>query len=269
MDTFGFTKKKFLLQCYENQQKHIIKWLSRFYNKLTTNRVNKVSLDYFTEQYNQLLSWIGMQAFTRPESNTTRLWIEAVSDRIHFHRLCTGKPMRDYDLFEKAQTQDSDFSCDSIDINCHIALDSIRSLFNIGSIFRTCEAAGFNSIILGNTPGKEHPGVQKTAMGAHKWIGQEKTNDLAQNLLDKKEAGFQIVGVETMKGSLAFNDFAWQKKTILVFGNEEYGISSHVMAVCDEIVHIPMFGRKNSLNIANAVSVLCFYVAGCLRATQT
>jgi tRNA G18 (ribose-2'-O)-methylase SpoU len=206
-----------------------------------------------------------MQAFTRPESNTTRLWIEAVSDRIHFHRLCTGKPMRDYDLLEKVQTQDLDFSCDSIDINCHIALDSIRSLFNIGSIFRTCEAAGFNSIILGNTPGKEHPGIQKTAMGAHKWIGEEKTNDLAQNLLDKKKVGFQIVGVETMEGSLAFNDFAWQKKTILVFGNEEYGISSHVMAVCDEIVHIPMFGRKNSLNIANAVSVICFHVAECFN----
>ena len=86
-------------------------------------------------------------------------------------------------------------------------------------------------------------------------------------MLDKKEAGFQIVGVETMESSLAFNDFAWQKKTILVFGNEEYGISSHVMAVCDEIVHIPMFGRKNSLNIANAVSVICFHVAGCLKLT--
>ncbi|MEN8210335.1 MAG: hypothetical protein ABFR31_01340, partial [Thermodesulfobacteriota bacterium] len=72
MDTFGFTQKKFLSQSYENQQKHIIKWLSRFYNQLTTNRVNKVSLDYFTEQYNQVLSWIGMQAFIRPEADITR-----------------------------------------------------------------------------------------------------------------------------------------------------------------------------------------------------
>ncbi|MEN8212503.1 MAG: TrmH family RNA methyltransferase [Thermodesulfobacteriota bacterium] len=265
MDTFGFTQKKFLSQSYENRQKHIIQWLSGFYNKLTTNRVNKVSLDYFTEQYNQVLSWIGMQAFIRPEADITRLWIEAVSDRVHFHRSCTGKPIRDYDLLEKIQTRDSEYSRDSMNINCHIALDGMRSLFNTGSIFRTCEAAGFNSIILGNTQGKEHPGVQKTAMGAHKWIEQEKTSDLAQNLLDKKENGFQIVGVETMEGSFAFNDFAWQRKTILVFGNEEYGISSHVMAVCDEIVHIPMFGRKNSLNVANAVSVICFHIAGCLN----
>ncbi len=265
MDTFGFTKKKFLSQSYENRQRHIIKWLSSFYQILTANRVSQKTLIFFTEQYNQILSWTEMEPFSRPESNTTRLWIETVSDQIHFHRTCTGKPIRDYDLLGKIQTMDSKIPYDPIDINCHIALDGMRSLFNIGSIFRTCEAAGFNSIILGNTPGKEHPNVQKTAMGAHKWIDQIKTDDLAQTLLDKREEGFQIIGVETVEGSLAFKDISWQKKTIVVFGNEEYGISSHVMAVCDQFANIPMFGRKNSLNVANAVSVICFHIAGHLR----
>ncbi|MCP4671788.1 MAG: RNA methyltransferase [Desulfobacula sp.] len=265
MDTFGFTKKKFLSKSHENRQRHIIKWLSSFYQVLTANRVNEKSLAFFTDQYNQILNWTGMQTFIRPESNTTRLWIEAVSDQIHFHRTCTGQKVRDYDLIEKIQTKDSSFPDNQIDINCHLALDGMRSLFNVGSIFRTCEAAGFNSIILGSTPGKEHPGVQKTAMGAHKWIDQVKTDDLAQTLLDKKAKGFQIIGVETVNNCLPYHDHAWQKKTIVVFGNEEYGISSHVMATCDQFVHIPMFGRKNSLNVANAVAVVCCHITGYLR----
>ncbi len=202
-----------------------------------------------------------MKPFIRPESNTTRLWIECISDRIQFHRSAIGKPVRDPDLLETVQTQDSSLSCRQPGFNCHLALDGLRSLFNVGSIFRTCDAAGFASIILGNTPGKEHPGVQKTAMGAHQWVDQEKTKDLAQTLVEKKEKGYKIIGVDTIKEALPFYAMPWEDNTILVFGNEEYGISSHVRATCDSFVHIPMHGRKNSLNIANAVAVICFQVA--------
>ena len=205
-----------------------------------------------------------MDPFIKPESNNTRLWIEAISDRIHYHRSALGHTCRDHDLFEKVQIDDSPLSCNQTDFNCHVALDGLRSLFNVGSIFRTCEAAGFKSVILGNTLGKEHPGVQKTAMGAQKWIKQEKTDDLAQTLLEKKEKGFKIFGVETIEGARPFYDIAWKEKTIVVFGNEEYGISSHVMETCDKFIHIPMFGRKNSLNVANAVAVICFQIAGSL-----
>ncbi len=265
MDTFGFTKKKLLSLCLENQHRHIIIWLSAFYQKLTTNRINQASLELFTHQYNQILSWTKMKPFIKPDSNNTRIWIETISNQIHFHRSATGRIFRDHDLLEKIQTNDlCKKSYNQIDFHCHIALDGLRSLFNVGSIFRTCEAAGFNSIILGNTQGKEHPGVQKTAMGAHKWIEQEKTADLAQTLLEKKGKGFQIVGVETIEGARPFYEVSWKRKTIVVFGNEEYGISSHVMATCDKFVHIPMYGKKNSINVANAVSVICFHIAGSL-----
>ncbi|MBW2655233.1 MAG: RNA methyltransferase [Deltaproteobacteria bacterium] len=264
MDTFGFTKKKLMSLCPETQNKHMITWLSGFYQKLTTNRVNQASLDLFTRQYNDILNWTGMRPFIKPDSTTARVWIETISDRIHFHRSATGGIVRDHDLFEKVQTNDLPLSCHPTDFNCHVALDGLRSLFNVGSIFRTCEAAGFNSIILGNIPGKEHPGVQKTAMGAHKWVEQEKSTDLAQTLLAKKKNGFRIIGVETIEEARPFYDIAWEKKTIIVFGNEEYGISSHVMEACDGFTHIPMFGKKNSINVANAVSVICFHVAGSL-----
>ena len=261
MDAFEFTKKKLISLCPETRNKHIIKWLSGFYQKLTTNHVNPASLDLFSRQYNEVLNWVGMKAFIKPESHTTRVWIESISDQIHFHRRAMGISLRDHDLFNNVQTDDNPAPLQHPMLNCHLALDGIRSLFNVGSIFRTCDAAGFSSIILGNTLGKEHPAVKKTAMGAQEWVEQEKTQDLAQTLLEKKKQGFWIIGVDTIKGSLPFYDMAWQNKTILVFGNEEYGISSHVRRTCDTFVHIPMHGKKNSLNVANAAAVICFKVA--------
>jgi len=264
MDTFGFTKKKLLTLSSQNQNRHIITWLSEFYQKLMTNRVNKERLDLFTHQYNEILKWVEMAPFVKPESNDTREWIEIISDQIHYHRSVAGGTVRDYDLLEKIQTNDLFLSSSQTDFHCHVALDGIRSLFNVGSIFRTCEAAGFKSIILGNTLGKEHPNVRKTAMGAHKWVEQEKTDDLAQTLVAKKKKGFKVIGVETIKDARPYNDMSWEENTIVVFGNEEYGISKHVRQICDKFIYIPMFGKKNSINVANAVTVICFQIAGSL-----
>jgi tRNA G18 (ribose-2'-O)-methylase SpoU len=277
MDTFGFTKKKLTSLSPETRHKHMVRHLTGFYQRLTTNRVNPASLDLFARQYNQILNWAKMTPFARPGSDHTRLWIEAISDRIHYHRGATGAAVRDHDLTVRVHTRDQpDHGANDTPgaasprsqrpalpsgRRCHVALDGLRSLFNVGSIFRTCEAAGFGSIILGNVPGKEHPGVQKTAMGAQEWMDQETTDDLAKTLLEKKETGFHIIGVETVKNARPFYDMPWQGDIILVFGNEEYGISSHVLSACDEVVYIPMFGRKNSINVANAVAVVCFHVA--------
>ncbi len=266
MDTFGFTQKKFLSLSFENQHKHLMPWLSGYYQKLTTNRIEKISVDLFSTQYNQILSWAGMEPFVPPHSYEIKIWLERLSDAIHYHRCELGLSCKDHDLLEKVTTQDRSKSQEHLD--CHMALDGLRSLFNVGSIFRTCEAAGFASIILGNTPGKEHPNVQKTAMGSHQWVEQEKTCDLAQTLSQKKEKGYQIIGVETIKGACAFDEFSWQPQSIVVLGNEEYGVSSHVMKTCDEFVYIPMFGKKNSINVANAAAIICFQIARALALSK-
>jgi len=261
MDSFLFTKQKFLSLSTENQNRQIVNWLSGFYHKLTTNRMGRASLELFTRQYNEILNWGGMDPFIEPGAKTTRSWIECISDRIHLHRSATEYVLRDYDLLEPVQSEDAFLPMVPTNINCHIALDGVRSLFNVGSIFRVCEAAGFKSVILGNTLGKDHPRVKKTAMGTEKWVEQEITADLAGCLSEKRKAGFRIIGIETIRHSCPFNTYSWQKDTIVVFGNEEYGISSHVMETCDDFVHIPMFGRKNSINIATAASVICFHMA--------
>ena len=242
----------------------MVEWLSGFYQKLTTNRLTPASFESFSRQYNEILTWAGMPPFIGPGSLNTRAWIELISDRIHFHRTAMGHILRDYDLLEPVGTGDSvdtGLSPALKDINCHIALDGIRSLYNVGSVFRICDAAGFKSVILGNTLGKGHPGVKKTAMGAEKWVEQEIVTDLAGCLFDKKEAGFRIIGIETIQNACPFNQYPWQKNTIVVFGNEEYGISSHVRETCDDVVYIPMFGKKNSINIAVAAGAVCFQVA--------
>jgi len=105
-----------------------------------------------------------MEHFIKPGSFDPRLWLECISDRICFHRSVTGQILRDYDLLEAVRTTDAEASPILTDINCHIALDGIRSLYNTGSILRICDAAGFKSVILGNTLGKNHPGVKKTPL---------------------------------------------------------------------------------------------------------
>lgn len=92
-------------------------------------------------------------------------------------------------------------------------------------------------------------------MGAR--LKEEKTDDLAQ-VLEKKEDGFVIIGVDTLEGSQPCHRFPWPDRAVLVFGNEEYGIAPHLLPVMDRFVHIPMFGRKNSINVANAAATVLF-----------
>ncbi|MCK5542131.1 MAG: hypothetical protein KAI40_05520 [Desulfobacterales bacterium] len=200
----------------------------------------------------------------KPEGHEIRAWVEFVSDAIHFHRTKAGIYPKDHALLDNAliNVLNNDLSKKKITtLDYHIAIDRFRSLFNVGAIFRSCDAAGFRSIILGNTPGHENSSVQKTSMGASSWVHSEKTDDLSSTLMDKKNNGYMIVGVETIETSENYTSFNWPQKAVIVLGNEEYGISKHVLRICDKFVHIPMFGKKNSLNVVNAASVIMFHIA--------
>lgn len=265
MDTFGFTQKKWQTLNPASQSRHLITWLGHFYRKLTTNRITPEGLRLFAAQYNEVLAWNDLQAATFPSPKDTNAWIEVISDRIQIHRLESGISPKDADLLEKATTHDKAHPVLEQRFDCHIALDGIRSLFNVGAIFRICDAAGFSSVILGNTLGKDDRRVQKTAMGAHKWVAQEKPHDLYNTLMAKKKNGYRIIGIETMNHAQPYDEVNWTEKTILVLGNEEYGISSHTLSACDDFVYLPMYGRKNSVNVACAASVICFHLSRALE----
>ena len=265
MMLFPFTKKKFLSLSDKSRHAWLIKWLSQIYHKLAANRLHHRSRLLFFENYSAVLDWMGKNSPSMPENHGTRAWIEFVSDAIHGHRIEMGISPKDHDLLPEIRSKDKKITGKRVPrFHYHIALDGVRSLFNTGSIFRTCDGGGFESVIIGNSPGAEHPIVQKTSMGAYRWVPYTKTNDLASTLCAMKEQGFEITGIETAEGSESYTDHNWQEKGIIVLGNEEYGLSSHVMRICDNFVHIPMFGIKNSINVANAGSIIVFHIASIL-----
>lgn len=268
MDSFGFTRKKFSGMAPQNKHRHLIRWLSGIYQSLSTNRVSPSAFNLFLYQYETALSWLDLPLPSRPDNRNIKSCMAYVSDGVNRHRHAAGMAAKDTHLLQPVTTCDRSAPAQVLPgPKLLVALDGLRSLFNVGAVFRACDAAGVPLLILGNTLGKEDERVRKTAMGTHEWVEQEFTPDLFQALSDWKTKGFAVTGVETRQGSCPVHQYNWPKRCVLVFGNEEYGLSDHVMAACNDFIHIPMFGRKNAMNVANAVSVVLFQAR--LSAVQT
>jgi 23S rRNA (guanosine2251-2'-O)-methyltransferase len=140
-----------------------------------------------------------------------------------------------------------------------LVLDNIRSLNNIGSAFRTGDAFRIEAIYLcGITACPPHREIQKTALGATEsveWVYFEKTMEA---LKDLKEQGYRIVAVEQADESTSLPDFQVHpnEKLALVFGNEVKGVEEEVVINADDVIEIPQFGTKHSLNISVSVGVV-------------
>ena len=142
-----------------------------------------------------------------------------------------------------------------------IVLDNIRSAFNVGSIFRTSEAAGVEHIHLCGISAKpDNPKVARTALGAEAsvpWSHHIATLEV----LDALHAeGWQLVAVELTGRSAPYAAFEYREPCALVFGHEVAGVPLPVLDRCDAVVEIPMLGRKNSLNVATSVGIVLFEV---------
>jgi tRNA G18 (ribose-2'-O)-methylase SpoU len=142
-----------------------------------------------------------------------------------------------------------------------IVLDNVRSLHNVGSVFRTADAFLIEEIFLcgvtGTPPNKE---MEKTALGATdsvKWK-HFKTTFEAINAL--KEKSYRIYAVEQAEKSIPLNKFCAEEKMALVFGNEVYGVEQEIVDVCDSVIEIPQLGTKHSLNIAVSVGVVLWEI---------
>jgi 23S rRNA (guanosine2251-2'-O)-methyltransferase len=140
-----------------------------------------------------------------------------------------------------------------------VALADIRSLYNVGAFFRTCDAAGVEALhlcgITGRPPGRE---IHKTALGAEesvRWRHCPATLDLIAGLRD---AGHEIAAVETSLHAVDLFDWRPRFPLCLVFGNEVDGLAAEVSAACDTHVRIPMLGVKHSLNVATAGGVVIY-----------
>jgi 23S rRNA (guanosine2251-2'-O)-methyltransferase len=140
-----------------------------------------------------------------------------------------------------------------------IILDNVRSQSNVGSIFRTADAFLTEAIYLcGITAKPPHREIQKTALGATESVDWNYFAVTSDAVLELKEKGYKIIGVEQVEGSLELQDILIEKgeKYALVFGHEVNGVTQDVLDLCDFCVEIPQFGTKHSFNIAISAGIV-------------
>lgn len=142
--------------------------------------------------------------------------------------------------------------------NIIILLDNVRSMHNIGSIFRSADAFQINKIFLcGISATPPHRKIQKTALGSTDSVNWEYNNDIVKLIKNLKKK-YVIIGVEQIKNAKLLHSYVIQKKFfyVLIFGNELHGISKEILYLIDEFIEIPQSGIKKSLNISVAVGII-------------
>ena len=146
-----------------------------------------------------------------------------------------------------------------------LILDNIRSVHNVGSIFRTAETAGVSKLyLIGTTPtpldrfNRKREDLAKVALGAEDLVPWEYcTNGIA--LIKKlKKDGYKIIALEQAPNSIDYKKAKATNKTALILGNEVDGVSKALLKLSDEIAEIPMKGEKESLNVSVAAGVMMF-----------
>lgn len=138
-----------------------------------------------------------------------------------------------------------------------VALDDVRSMHNVGSVFRTSDAFKVEKLILGGiTPTPPLAEIEKTALGSTKSVDWIHEATLAKALILYKQMGFQVIGFEHTSNSILITDFRLSSnRVVLIFGNEVKGISTEVLELCDYVVEIPQYGTKHSLNISVSAGI--------------
>lgn len=145
-----------------------------------------------------------------------------------------------------------------------VVLDHVRSLYNVGSVFRTCDAFRMSGVCLcGITAQPPNPEIHKTALGAEDsvpWRYFEKTED-AVNWL--KEDGYTILAIEQCEGSTMLQNFQrdLNKKYAIILGNEVKGVQQQVVDMCDECLEIPQYGTKHSLNVSVTAGIVLWHLS--------
>ncbi|MBI2045965.1 MAG: TrmH family RNA methyltransferase [Parcubacteria group bacterium] len=146
-----------------------------------------------------------------------------------------------------------------------LILHDIRSVENVGSIFRTADAAGVSKIYLaGYTPapldrfGRKRRDMAKVSLGAEETVLWEQSADIFSLIKHLKEEGYAVVAVEQDARAVSCGKISQQEKIVFVFGNEVGGLPQDVLKQCNIVAEIPMFGKKESLNVAIAAGIMLF-----------
>lgn len=234
---FDFTKKKFLSQPITRQHKKCSELLRLIYDMYEKE---EWSADW--EDYLQLLKWMGEALPEKPTS------IKTIADIYHTHLKKGAISKKEHHLLPQIRLGDRSEGEKIFPIS--IYLDGIRSAHNVGSIIRTTEAFSLGKLYFSSlTPPETHKQVKDAAMGTEKWVSCHPHADLST--LPRP-----FIAMETSDQALSLYDFHFPESFTLIMGNEEVGCSDEALSLSDYLIEIPMRGRKNSLNVANAFAIV-------------
>ena len=146
-----------------------------------------------------------------------------------------------------------------------LILHNIRSVENVGAMFRTADAAGISKIYLtGYTPapldrfGRKRGDMAKSALGAEEFVAWEQKKTILPLLAKLKKDNFQIIAIEQDKKSIDYKKVKLKNKNVFIAGPEVTGIPKNILDKCDVIAEIPMHGKKESLNVSVALGIALF-----------
>jgi tRNA G18 (ribose-2'-O)-methylase SpoU len=211
--------------------------------------------------YSGFLKDSGEKQFTDELTEITELKDKRILlEKIHFlyHRIRDNFDYPDNEAeFVKSSSDSKTRKFPETDLI--VVLENIRSAHNAGSIIRSCECFGVKELILcGITPGTDHEGVKKTSKGTEKDLKIIRFTSASEAAAYLREQNYEIIGAETGDGSVDLRDFDPEKKTAVIFGNEELGLTSEAVGLCDRMASVEMRGKKNSLNVANCASIFIY-----------
>ena len=155
-----------------------------------------------------------------------------------------------------------------------VVLDNVRSMHNVGSVFRTADAFLIESICLcGYTPRPPHRDIHKTALGATETVHWTYYSSTMEAVAALKEKGYVIWAVEQAEGSIKLDTLSWTslagadniEKLAVIFGNEVGGVDAEVLKLCDGCIEIPQSGTKHSLNISVAAGIVLWELVKLLK----
>lgn len=230
MKPWDFTQRKFL----SLKEAHQHKKASELLREIFTSPTEQLQLFY-----RKVELWLQL-----PPVNLTSH--EEISHRFHAHLTKAHISWKEHSLLH-IKTKDTLSEAPFLDI--HIFLTSLRSAFNVGSIFRTVEAFRLGTIhCFPPTPTPENPKVQKASMGTY-----DKVPFFTNSQLDDLPRPW--IALETATPSTLLSSFSFPSTFTLILGNEEFGIPKEILLKCDVILEIPLYGNKNSLNVASAFAI--------------
>lgn len=232
-----FTKRKFLSLDLKQRHKKCAELLRSYYELLLKKEpISEERHSY----YNTLLDWMKLNP-------CEPFYLQSLSDRYHYHLESAGLRLKEHNLLPSIRTGDRTAKLPFGP--CSIYLDHVRSAYNVGSILRTCEALRIGSVHFSSrTPFIDNEKVQRTAMGAAELVPCRAAASL-DNLPRP------IIALDTSDEAIPLSSFLFPQEFTLILGNEEYGVSKESLSKADFLLEIPMYGGKNSLNVACAFAI--------------